>query len=170
MRFSPLKMAIAAAILMVGFAAYRSIGNQSHFQEMPKTISNFAAIATTGDTTDYQSERGKATLIVLSAAWCPACLAEIPTLKKLHQEYLSEGFKVLMVSEDDNLKQAAKFKKKHEFPWTVVHWNYNLMNKLGNPRVIPVSYLVDGEGNIREIEAGILDEQKMRSAIERILK
>jgi len=170
MRFSPLKLAVIATILVLGFVVYRSVGSQSHFQEMPKSIDNFAAIKTEGDTTTFQKEQGKATLIVLSASWCPACLAEIPILKKLHQEYLSDGLKIFMVSEDDNLKVAAKFKKKYDFPWTVAHWNYNMMNKLGNPRVIPVSYLVDGSGKITAIEAGMIDEQKMRSAIERILK
>ena len=44
------------------------------------------------------------------------------------------------------------------------------MNALGNPRVLPVSYLVDGNDDIVDISAGIIDEKKMRSKIERILK
>ena len=55
-------------------------------------------------------------------------------------------------------------------PWTVVHWNYDLMNALGNPRVIPVSYLVNGKDEIVLIEAGIIDEQKLYNAIEKILE
>jgi hypothetical protein len=83
----------------------------------------------------------------------------MPTLKKLHEEFSSRGFKILMVSEDDNLKIAARFKKAQSMPWTVVHWNYDLMNALGNPRVIPVSYLVDGNDDIEEIFAGLVDEK-----------
>ena len=107
---------------------------------------------------------------MLSAAWCPACIAELPTLEKLQREFSADGFKVLMVSEDDNVKIASRFKKKYNMPWTMVHWNYDLMNMLGNPRVIPVSYLLDEDGKIDFVKTGIIDENKMRRAIKALVR
>ena len=75
-----------------------------------------------------------------------------------------------MVSEDDNTKIASRFKKKYDMPWTMIHWNYDLMNALGNPRVIPVSYLIDSEGKFDYIEAGIIDEPRMKRAISALVK
>lgn len=171
MRHKPLKLlaiVLLAVVLVLGYLAHKELTNP--FQEMPRTIANFSALTTSGEKTEYYYERGDVTLIVLSASWCPACIAEMPILKKLHEEFSSRGFKILMVSEDDNLKIAARFKKAQAMPWTVVHWNYDLMNALGNPRVIPVSYLVDGNDDIEEIFAGLVDEKRMRSSIERTLK
>ena len=156
------------ALLSVAFVAYRD--NAKQFQQMPDSIEDFEAIDVEGGKTTFRAEKGKATLVVLSANWCPACIAELPTLKKLHEEFSRDGFRVLMVSEDDNVKIASRFKKKYTMPWTVVHWNYDLMNKLGNPRVIPVSYLLDEEGDIDYIEAGIIEEARMRRAISALVK
>ena len=55
-------------------------------------------------------------------------------------------------------------------PWTMVHWNYDLMNMLGNPRVIPVSYLLDEDGKIDFVNTGIIDENRMRRAIKALVK
>ena len=156
------------ALLCVLFVAYRE--NTQPFLQMPDSIDNFEAINIDGGKTTFQAEKGKATLIVLSASWCPACIAELPTLTKLHGEFAQDGLRVLMVSEDDNVKIASRFKKKYAMPWTMVHWNYDLMNKLGNPRVIPVSSLLDSDGKIDYIEAGIIEEARMRRAIKALVK
>ena len=156
------------AVFCVIFVAYRD--NAKQFQQMPETIENFEAVNVEGGKTSFLAEKGKATLVVLSASWCPACIAELPTLTKLHKEFSNNGLRILMISEDNNVKIASRFKKKHSMPWTVVHWNYDMMNKLGNPSVIPVSYLVDEDGDIDYIEAGIIDEQRMRHAIKALVK
>lgn len=75
-----------------------------------------------------------------------------------------------MVSEDDNVKIAARFKKKYNLPWTVIHWNYDLMKLLGNPKFIPVSYLVDDQDNIVQIHSGIFKEDEVRKDIAKILR
>ncbi|MCQ2055222.1 MAG: TlpA family protein disulfide reductase [Fibrobacter sp.] len=171
MRLKSVKIVLLAGGIILAcilFAAYKEISHP--FSTMPTSIVNFAALDVSGEKTDYNREKGYATLIVLSASWCPACMAEMPTLKKIHQEFSGKGLNILMVSEDDNLKAAAKFKRANSIPWTVVHWNYELMNALGNPRVIPVSYLVNGSDEIVLIEAGILDEQKVHDALEKILE
>lgn len=159
------------AVIIISALIYISKTRIEPYERIPDTITNFAALnVTDGNRTSFEKEKGTATLIVLSASWCPACIAEIPVLKKLYTEYFSQKFKIIMISEDDNIKIAAKFKKSQQLPWTVLLWNYELMNQLGNPRVIPVSYLIDTEGNIVYVEAGIIDEEKMRSKIERIIE
>ena len=44
------------------------------------------------------------------------------------------------------------------------------MNMLGNPRVIPVSYLIDEDGKIDYVEAGIIDENRMTRAIRALVR
>lgn len=158
---------VLAALLLVAIRIY--IANVEPFREMPSSIGNFSAIDIDGGRTTFEQQKGKATLIVLSASWCPACIAELTTLKNLHKEFSEKGLRILMVSEDDNVKIASRFKKKYEMPWAMVHWNYDLMNALGNPRVIPVSYLVDESGKFDYIEAGIIDENRMRRAIKALV-
>lgn len=169
MRISALKWALIPLVLLGGIYLYRTVALERSFREIPKTVVNFEALKADGSRTDYASEKGTATLIVLSASWCPGCLMEIPMLQKFHQEYGSRGLKILMIDEDENLKVMARFKKAKEMPWTVVHWNYDAMNALGNPGVIPVSYLVDKEDNIDKVFVGDASESELRRRIEKLL-
>ena len=169
MRISSLKWALIPLVLLGGIYMYRTIGMERAFREIPKTVVNFEALKADGSRTNYASEKGSATLIVLSASWCPGCLMEIPMLQKFHREYGPRGLRILMIDEDDNLKAMARFQKAKDMPWTVVHWNYDAMNALGNPGVIPVSYLVDGEDNIDKVFVGDADESELRRRIEKLL-
>lgn len=171
MRSSAIKiLLIAIPVLVLGVMVYRQRSIDSQFQEISRKIVNFTAIDVDEGKRTYQELKGEATFIVLSASWCPACMAEIPMLKNLHDEFSDKGLKILMVSEDDNAKIAAKFKKKHKLPWTVIHWNYDLMNLLGNPGFIPVSYLVNGNDSIVQIHSGIFKEEDVRKDIQKLLK
>ena len=75
-----------------------------------------------------------------------------------------------MISEDDTPFAAAKFKKVSQIPWVTIHWNYEIMNALGNPGVIPVSYLINAQDSIVKISAGVFNEREMRSLIEENLQ
>lgn len=171
MRSSAVKILLfAIPVLILGFMVYRQRSLDSQFQQITRKIVNFTAIDVENGKTTYQDLKGSVTFIVLSASWCPACMAEIPMLKNLHNEFSNKGLKILMVSEDDNAKIAAKFKKKHSLPWTVLHWNYDLMNLLGNPGFIPVSYLVNEQDSIVQIHTGIFEEENVRKDIQKLLK
>lgn len=171
MASSTIKILIIVAIIgVLGFFARNANIADAAFQPPSGKITGFTAINVDGGKTTYEAQKGKVTLIVLSASWCPACMAEIPMLKNLYQEFKGSDFRILMVNEDENLKVATRFKKKYEIPWTMVHWNYNLMNQLGNPRVIPVSYLVDQQDSIIQIHTGIFDEKELTKSIRKILK
>ncbi|MBR2210969.1 MAG: TlpA family protein disulfide reductase [Fibrobacter sp.] len=156
--------------LLGGVYLYRTMSLERSFREIPKAVVNFEALKADSSRTDYASEKGTATLIVLSASWCPGCLMEIPMLQKFHREYGPKGLKILMIDEDDDLKAMARFQKAKEMSWTVVHWNYDAMNALGNPGVIPVSYLVDGSDNIDKVFVGDADESELRRRIEKLVK
>ena len=98
------------------------------------------------------------------------CNSELPALKKLVAEYEGLGLKVLVVNEDDDIETAAKYKRARDIEWTMLHWNYEMMNKLGNPGVIPVHYLVDSQDSVQRVDVGTFDASKMRHELDRLLK
>ena len=132
-------------------------------------VVNFKADNVMGGKTDYASEKGNATLIVLTASWCPSCRAELPTLMQFHKEFGPKGLKILMIDEDDSKKVARKFKKSMGIPWTMMHWNYDALMALGNPGVIPVSFVVDKDDKIQHVDLGALNELKVRHELKRLL-
>ena len=108
MRLKTVKIVIFIGVILLVcllFEVYRE--RSQPFSTMPKSVVNFPALDVHGQKTDYAREKGYATLIVLSASWCPACIAEMPSLKKIHERYSGKGLNILMVSEDDDLKIAC---------------------------------------------------------------
>ena len=170
MRSSTYKiLACIGVIVFLGFVFYAFETQSRYAQNFPETVVNFKADTVRGGKSDYASEKGTATLIVLTASWCAACRAELPTLLKLHQDFSSKGLKILMVDEDDSKKVARKFKKSLGIPWTMLHWNYDAIKALGNPGVIPVSFVVDKDDKIQHVDVGAINELRVRQELKRLL-
>lgn len=170
MRSSTYKiLAWVGAIIFLGFVFYAFEAQSRHSRNFPKTVVNFAADNVMGGKSDYASEKGTATLIVLTASWCPSCRAELPSLMQFHKEFGPKGLKILMIDEDDSKKVARKFKKSMGIPWTMMHWNYDALMALGNPGVIPVSFVVDKDDIIQHIDVGAINELKVRQELKRLL-
>lgn len=148
------------------------------FQTMPTHVTDFKGILIDDNAskkqartvTTYMEQKGAVTLIVLSASWCPGCREELPLLKELAKDYGARGLKILMISEDDTPAAANKFRKKANIDWTMMHWNYDIMNILGNPGVIPVSFLVNAQDSIINAHVGVFDMRDMKSDIESLLR
>lgn len=170
MRSSTYKiLAWVGAIIFLGFAFYAFEANTRQRLDFPTTVVNFTADNVTGGQSDYATEKGTATLIVLTASWCPSCRAELPVLKQFHEEFGPKGLKILMINEDDSKKVARKYKKSMDIPWTMLHWNYDALKALGNPGVIPVSFVVDKNDKIQHVDVGTLNELRVRHELKRLL-
>jgi thiol-disulfide isomerase/thioredoxin len=170
MRSSTYKiLAWVGAIIFFAFAFYAIETHSRPKLNFPETVVNFAADNVMGGKSDYASEKGTATLIVLTASWCPACRAELPLLKQINEEFEPKGLKIVMIDEDDSKKIARKYKKSMDIPWTMLHWNYDAIKALGNPGVIPVSFVVDKDDKIQHVDVGTMNELKVRQELKRLL-
>ena len=162
-------LTLIGGIVFFGIALF-AIGKQSNRNlSFPETVVNFTADNVMGGKSDYASEKGTATLIVLTASWCPACRAELPLLKQINEEFEPKGLKILIIDEDDSKKVARKFKKSVDIPWTMLHWNYDAIKALGNPGVIPVSFVVDKDDKIQHVDVGMINELRVRHELKRLL-
>lgn len=108
---------------------------------------------TTGKAVDWSAYRGKVVLVDFWATWCEVCVAEMPELVKLHQEFGPKGFEVLGVSMDGNKDKLDVFLTKNNIPWDNL-FNFDetqpehpLAAKLGvGP--LPQTYLVGKDGKL----------------------
>ena len=161
---------LVICIALWALAVLLSACGQEYFQAAPTSISNFRGKLLDGTISTYQAEKGTVTLIALTASWCPGCRAELPHLKELDSKFADKGFKILMVNEDDSPKIGAKYNKAAGISWTTFHWNYEMMNILGNPGVIPVTYLVNAQDSIVKINVGDFDKDEMKKLIEKLIE
>ncbi len=95
--------------------------------------------------------KGKPTLVVFWATWCPPCRHEIPLLKKLDREYGSKGLQIvaLALNYRETKDVVSKFIKENSLPYTVLWDADNKTADAYSVTGIPTAVLVDAKGVIR---------------------
>lgn len=114
----------------------------------------------TGEPIDWQKYRGKVVLIDYWATWCGLCKAEMPNVRRLHEQYGDQGFEIVGVCLDEDPKLAKQFLNKQEFPWPTLighdeatrGWNHPMVQKYGIFD-LPRAILVDREGRVVHVNA-----------------
>lgn len=111
---------------------------------------------------DLAAMRGKVVLVTFWATWCGPCIEEMPALEKYYLEHKADGFEVIALSVDrpGNRAKAFRVLAKLSFPGAMV--SDASSNGFGTPEAVPVSYLVDAQGVVREkfiaVDEGLLDD------------
>ncbi len=120
--------------------------------------------------TDY---RGKVVLLDFWATWCAPCLKMMPALQKLHEKYAAAGLVVLGISIDEGKDASQKVekvirKKSVQYPiardvspspaWAAFR-----------VKAIPVTYLIDANGQVVTRWLGRLDHQQAEEKIRELL-
>lgn len=127
-----------------------------------------------GSPIDIKSLKGKVVLVDFWATWCGPCVAELPGVKKVFDEYHEKGFEIVGVSLDQDKDALKNFVEENEMPWPqIIHeseksrgFSHPLAEKYkveGIPRMI----LVGKDGNV--VASSLRGEEHIRSAVKREL-
>ena len=74
----------------------------------------------TGEEFDWNQYVGKVVLVDFWATHCAPCLAEIPNLKRVYEQFHDAGFEVIGVNLDFDPGKAIRFIKKEQLPWVTL--------------------------------------------------
>ncbi|OJJ19461.1 hypothetical protein BKI52_21880 [marine bacterium AO1-C] len=101
-----------------------------------------------GNDVSLSSLKGKLVLIDFWASWCKPCRMENPNVVKVYNEYKNKGFEIYGVSLDKFKDQWTKAIEKDGLPWLHVLDAQSLASAEYKVSAIPMTYLIDKEGNI----------------------
>lgn len=128
---------------------------------------DFALADLNGQTMRLSAFRGKPVLLNFWAAWCPPCRKELPHLQEFHERY---GQKIAMVGV--NWGEPAQTVKPFLERYGV---NYiNLLDERGTAFVLyrltgmPTTFFLDGEGYIRGVWLGPLNDKEIAASFQRL--
>ncbi len=114
-----------------------------------------------GEKASFEEYRGKKVLLNFWATWCGPCVGEMPAFQKLAEEN-PEKLAVLAVncSEDKNTVQKFMESNSYTFP-VVLDTDGSIQALFGGIRSIPVTVIIDEEGNIVSSHTGAADADTM---------
>jgi thiol-disulfide isomerase/thioredoxin len=96
----------------------------------------------------------KVVLVDFWATWCPGCVALSPGIKKLYDQYHTNGFDVVGINFDDDPMQVQRFINKEGLAWPQYLGGRGSDNKFGREysiNAIPAVWLADRKGIVRDI-------------------
>ena len=122
-----------------------------------------------GNTLQLSELLGKPTILNFWATWCSPCQAEMPLLQTAYEQFGSEiGFVMVNLTDGrrDTPEGVAAFVEENGFTFPVYCDAAYAAQALYGIRGIPMTVLLDSEGNILQTHFGPLDQKTLDSYIE----
>src|SRR5258706_4676046 len=117
------------------------------------------------------SLHGHVVLLNFWATWCIPCRAEIPEFNAMQKDFQARGFTMIgaSVSPVDTADAIRSFQKDVKQEYTVIRGAEEIGAKFGNGPGLPVTYLLDRDGRIRQKFIGQTSRENFEAAIKPLL-
>lgn len=122
---------------------------------------------------DLEALRGRGPVLLdFWATWCKPCLAAIPELQKLHEEYAPRGLTLIGVSTDGprNFAKVRPFVARQGITYPVALDEDGNMQQKYQVRAMPMTVLIDTSGTIVHVTQGFRpgEGSRLRAAIDKL--
>ena len=117
---------------------------------------------------DFNTAQNNVVIVNFWATWCPPCIAEMPSLQALYNDYKDKVFFVFVTSEGTDKVKPFLEKNKYELP--IYNMQTNVPELLSS-RSIPATYLINKKGGIiiSKIGAANWNSSKVRAELDKLL-
>ncbi|WP_459212280.1 TlpA family protein disulfide reductase [Aquimarina rhabdastrellae] len=118
---------------------------------------------------NFKETEGKVILINYWATWCPPCIAEMPSLQKVYNDYKDEVVFLFVTTDDDPELNKFMNDKKYDFP---IYRALTSAPKPLNGKSLPTTYVIDKEGTIIVDKIGAADwnSSSTRELLDKLIK
>ncbi|WP_226294267.1 TlpA family protein disulfide reductase [Aquimarina algicola] len=117
---------------------------------------------------NFNEAKNKVILVNYWATWCPPCIAEMPSLQELYNDYKDDVVFLFVTTDDD--PELNKFMKNKNYNYPI----YRSLSEAPKPfdgTSLPTTYLIDKNGTIVIDKIGAADwnSNKVRKTIDDLL-
>ena len=115
--------------------------------------------------------RGKVVALNFWATWCGPCKVEVPWLNHLEMENAKGGFAVIGISMDEQGWPVVKpFLARLKVNYRVLMGSRRVSSQYGGVDVLPTTMLIDREGRIAAVHAGVVNRKAFEKTLEQLLR
>ena len=136
--------------------------------QLPVENYDWQLVDAMGNTFNFESVKGKVVLVNFWATWCPPCVAEMPSLQGLYNDYNEKV--VFMFVAQDKVEKVTAFivKKGYTLP---VYYSKTEAPSVLTSKTIPTTYVINKAGKIIIAETGVADwnSDKTRKMLDELL-
>lgn len=150
---------LIASLLAISFIYWYSVKLSPAPEVIFKTIK--------GETIAMADLKGKPVLVTFWASDCPSCIAEIPDLINLHQQYSAQGFTIIAVAVSyDPPNQVLAIANARQLPYPVaLDLSAEIALAFGKVALTPTSFFINKKGEIAMKTTGMLDMAALREVL-----
>ncbi len=156
------KLSLLILALIIGILVIVS------FSFNQKIIPEFSLTTLDNQTITDKNLQGKLTLIQFWATTCNTCVAEMPALKQIHQQFSDQDYQTLAIAMSyDPKEQVREFIQTNQLPFMVAtDKNNQLAQAFGNITLTPTTILVNPQGKIIATFVGAIDSNTLQKQIQ----
>jgi peroxiredoxin len=128
----------------------------------------FSFTALDGNKINLADLHGKVVLVDFWATTCVPCVRELPDMKKLYEKEHAKGLEIVGISLDSDKAALTRFVEKEKIPWPQFYDAAGETNRLAiqyGIAAIPVLWLVDKHGLLRQLDARSDQERKVEALL-----
>ena len=124
-----------------------------------------------GRTVRLSDYRGKVVLINFWATWCPPCRAEMPNLIRWQRDHRKKGLQVIGITYPPQKKsEVRQFTRSLKVNYPIMIGSKETKELFFQGETLPITVIIDREGNIREVVEGILLSEEFEQKIKPLLQ
>ncbi len=134
--------------------------------DIGEKASRFKLLTVDGKEIELESfAKGKITLLVFGATWCPACRHEIPLLNEYYSDFKDKGLNVLGIDIQESAKKVRSFIKKKGINYPMVLDSNADVARLYKVIGIPLNIVLDKSGVIIYKEIELPDKELLKKLL-----
>ena len=112
---------------------------------------------------------GKVVLVNFWGTWCPYCRHEMPAMQAFYLANQSRGFEIVAYSLDKTQAEVDEFMRAQGYSFPAPLAGATIVRAFGGVDRVPLSFVIDRDGMIRQRIAGQVHGGRLQSLIEPLL-